>query len=255
MNQNGNTQEDLNVAKNKGVSEFGLTQEQVNNPVFTPDILETMSALKTMSPESNGQSLFEMATEMPGYQIRAIAEQGIAPEKLGLSVENGQLIQPGGTGKPNILPEEASLLADTLNIQLPENDSKAMGLDQLGGLGQTSKLNDVPLPPGVTPLNEADTAEFLKFAASMMVEDSVQQVRELQQQGSLQEKVTGAKENQVEPKQGKDEGKLNMNAFLKPSAPKVAKDKDADGATSLKSGQKSANKQEQSKPKKKGRRL
>lgn len=83
----------LNRAQAGGVSQFGLTRDQVEDPRFTQAILDTMNALSTLQPEADGEDLLNYALQMPEYQIRAISAFDITPEQLGIAVVDNNFVQ------------------------------------------------------------------------------------------------------------------------------------------------------------------
>ncbi len=83
----------LNRTQAEGVSQFGLTRDQVESPQFTEPILDTMRALSTLNPEAEGEDLLNYALQLPEYQVRAISAFDFTPEQLGIAVADNAFIQ------------------------------------------------------------------------------------------------------------------------------------------------------------------
>jgi hypothetical protein len=121
----------LDTAQTQGITDFGLSREQVQSPVFSTNILKTMEALQQLNPGADVNTVYNYAVEIPEYQSRAIANFGFSPQELGIQAANNgfmmtetanEAIASGSTVdaaaflmEEYMAPEEAKATASTLN--------------------------------------------------------------------------------------------------------------------------------------------
>ncbi|WP_340203499.1 hypothetical protein [Ascidiimonas sp. W6] len=174
MEPNENAQESiakqtLTEARQVGMESFGLTDSQVNNSKFSPEVLVTMEALQMLNPTANTEEIFDQAIE-----------------------------------RSPVLPVNGNSIEDAESI-----------FDELSG------IMDIPLPPGVEPLQGTDIDEFMKFA----MPNEVELIGKLQETVKAEESLSQAAASipEVTSSPVKEEQKagtpLDLSAFTKLTTP------------------------------------
>ncbi|WP_340200121.1 hypothetical protein [Ascidiimonas sp. W6] len=99
----------------RGVANFGLTREQVEQPRYIAGIANALTALQAINPEASGENLLNFAMEMPEYQIRAISEHNFTAEQLGIVVENNEFVQSDLEGVSHISGSDIDAIAHLIS--------------------------------------------------------------------------------------------------------------------------------------------
>lgn len=174
MEPNENAQESiakqtLTEARQEGMESFGLTDSQVNNSKFSPEVLDTMEALQMLNPTATTEEVFDQA------------------------IERSPVLPTNG----NSIEEAESIFKDL------------------------SGTMDIPLPPGVEPLQGSDIDEFMKFA----MPNEVELIGKLQETVNAEEKLSQVATNtpEVASSPAKEEQKagtpLDLSAFTRLTTP------------------------------------
>jgi hypothetical protein len=85
--------EGLNELQARGVLNYELTRNQVENESYNQDILNTMMVLHNTIPVLRGQSLYETAMNMQSYQIRGILEHQLTLAQVGIGFDGNNFKQ------------------------------------------------------------------------------------------------------------------------------------------------------------------
>lgn len=83
----------LNVVEITGMIDYGLTRAQVTQGTFGEPVLGAIRTLQAVNPAIAVAELYNFTMQMDEYQVRGLTQLNLAPEQLGIQIENNQLVQ------------------------------------------------------------------------------------------------------------------------------------------------------------------
>lgn len=83
---------ELNAIQVKGITDFGLSRNDVIQSNFNETTFLAMQQLQIHHPSANNQLLYETALQLPEYQIRGLIKFGLTTEQLGLQLQNNKFV-------------------------------------------------------------------------------------------------------------------------------------------------------------------
>lgn len=129
----------FNPTQTEGSIEFGLTRNQVENPMFTATILKTIDALQRLNPAAETETIYNYAIEMPEYQSRAIANFGFSPEEMGIQAAGQSFVMTDTTVEKEIasgstVDAAAFLMEEYMSINEAKETASKLNTTQIIGM-------------------------------------------------------------------------------------------------------------------------
>lgn len=128
----------LNKVQTEGYTQLSLSREQVENPRFRENILNTIVALKEFNPLAVTQTAYDYALQMPEYQSRAIGKFGFSPEEMGIVTVGEDFIQEQTPDKTiasgSTVDAAAFLMEEYMNPQTARETAYKLNTTQVIGI-------------------------------------------------------------------------------------------------------------------------